>query len=79
MSSPGSTHSRRSCCTPSGGQSRDLLWTPSLSPFNPERAAAGGGGGDDGQKPKKYIKQYELGYTLGKGSYAKVRGDGLLG
>jgi hypothetical protein len=23
---------------------------------------------------KKYIKQYELGYTLGKGSYAKVRG-----
>jgi len=26
-----------------------------------------------GEKPKKYIKQYEMGVTLGKGSYAKVK------
>jgi len=27
----------------------------------------------EGTKPKKYIKQYEMGMTLGKGSYAKVK------
>lgn len=71
-SSPMSGYSRRSTATPTG-TSRDMLWAPaSPSPFNP--AHGGGSGGEkDGEKPKKYIKQYELGHTLGKGSYAKVK------
>jgi len=41
--------------------------------LSPERITTGGGKNPDGTKPKKYIKQYELGETLGKGSYAKVK------